>query len=314
MQIIDFTKELIPQAERLIRLNHLEERKHVPALPEEAAIPPLAVLAENGLGAAAVEDGRLLGFLSAYGPWKPVFCTPDTSGVFSPLHAHAVEKEQRVKIWRRLYQAAAEKWVKAGAASHAITLYAHDAEAREALYMYGFGVRCMDLIRPMSPIGASGGWACRELPPSCQPQLTPLRRELADHLSQSPCFMLDEPQRLEMWLKKKESAQTRVFAAEKNGRIIAYIEADAEGENYLSCTPGMMNICGAYCVPEFRGTGAAQAVLERMISVFALEGYCRLGVDCESFNPTALGFWGKYFDAYTHSVVRRVDENRCCPY
>jgi hypothetical protein len=36
--------------------------------------------------------------------------------------------------------------------------------------------------------------------------------------------------------------------------------------------------------------------------------YTRLGVDFESLNPTAYGFWLKYFDAYTHSVVRRIDE------
>ena len=41
--------------------------------------------------------------------------------------------------------------------------------------------------------------------------------------------------------------------------------------------------------------------------------YVRLGVDCESMNPTALGFWSKYFDAYTHSVVRRIDENAIAP-
>ena len=70
-----------------------------------------------------------------------------------------------------------------------------------------------------------------------------------------------------------------------------------------------MNICGAYCLPEYRGTGAAQAVLEHMLCTFQTEGFNRLGVDCESFNPTALGFWRKYFDAYTYSVVRRIDEN-----
>ena len=36
--------------------------------------------------------------------------------------------------------------------------------------------------------------------------------------------------------------------------------------------------------------------------------YTRLGVDFESINPTGWGFWLKYFDTYTHSVVRRIDE------
>ena len=38
------------------------------------------------------------------------------------------------------------------------------------------------------------------------------------------------------------------------------------------------------------------------------EGFCRLGVDYESFNSTANRFWPKYFEPYTKSVVRRIDE------
>ena len=77
MQIVEFNRAWMEQAQGLIRSSYLDERKAVPALPERPAIPPLDALAENGLGVAAVEDGKLLGFLGAYGPWQPVFCTPD---------------------------------------------------------------------------------------------------------------------------------------------------------------------------------------------------------------------------------------------
>jgi len=39
------------------------------------------------------------------------------------------------------------------------------------------------------------------------------------------------------------------------------------------------------------------------------EGYAYLGVDYESLNPTAYAFWQKYFSAYTHGLVRRIDEH-----
>jgi hypothetical protein len=45
-----------------------------------------------------------------------------------------------------------------------------------------------------------------------------------------------------------------------------------------------------------------------LIQKLKTKRYTRLGVDFESINPTAYGFWLKYFDAYTYSVVRRVDE------
>ena len=47
---------------------------------------------------------------------------------------------------------AAAKWVKAGAVSHAICLYAHAEELQRQFFHYGFGVRCLDAIRPMELI------------------------------------------------------------------------------------------------------------------------------------------------------------------
>ncbi len=308
MTITAFTKEMIPMAQALLSSNLAEECQHVPILPMDAPLPALDDLAGNGLTVAAVKDGKLLGFLGAYGPWKPVFHTKDTSGVFSPLHAHAVQKNDRIRIWQRLYQAAAELWVQAGAASHAITLYTHDAEAQQALYLYGFGVRCMDLMRPANTPVQAPAWECRELPLAEQSELTPLRNRLTKHLGQSPCFMEHDPVWVADWLLRRAEQPPRTFVAETEGRIVAYMEVCDEGENYVSSHPGTVNICGAYALPEYRGKQAAQALLAHILETVSQEGAKQLGVDCESFNPTALHFWSKYFDAYTYSVVRRVDE------
>lgn len=311
MQIIDFTKEWLPQAEALALENYREERAAVPELPENPALPPLEHFAENGMGAAAIENGRLLGFLGGFLPFGPVFCTPDTMGTWSPLHAHAVQKENRVKIWQRLYQAAAEKWAKAGTASHAITLYTHDIDAQKALFLYGFGARCADLIRPLtdlhSPVQSNIRFG--ELPAERSVQLRPLRRALADHLGKSPSFMLHTEDAMDAYLDRKEKQASRMFVAFDGDAPIAYMEFENKGESFISWTPGTANICGAYCLPEHRGTGTVQALLDHMIRTIRQEGYIRLGVDCETFNPTAINFWGKHFSQYTTSVVRRIDEN-----
>ena len=70
----------------------------------------------------------------------------------------------------------------------------------------------------------------------------------------------------------------------------------------------MCNICGAFCLHEYRGKSIYQNLLNFTITKLKEEGYILLGVDFESFNPTAYGFWLKYFTAYTNSVVRRIDE------
>lgn len=54
--------------------------------------------------------------------------------------------------------------------------------------------------------------------------------------------------------------------------------------------------------------GVYQNLLDFLITTLKAEGYTCLGIDFESFNPTAYGFWLKYFNAYTNSVVRRIDE------
>lgn len=310
MQIIDFTKEWLPEAYRLAEENYKEAREVLPLLPD-APIPPLEYFAENGLGTAAVEDGCLLGFLGCFEPWSPAFCTPDTVGMFSPLHAHAVQKENRERIWQRLYQSAGAKWAKVGGESHAIALYSHDIAAQKALYQYGFGARCADFIRTLTPITTACPTQIRfaELSAAETTALHPMRSALVDHLGQSPTFMVHTADELRLFLERRETEPPRMFAAFDGERPIAYIELTDEGENFASCAPNTANICGAYCLPEYRGQGIAQALLDHLIRTVQKEGILRLGVDCETFNPTAINFWRKYFTQYTVSVVRRIDEN-----
>jgi predicted GNAT family acetyltransferase len=70
----------------------------------------------------------------------------------------------------------------------------------------------------------------------------------------------------------------------------------------------MKHIQGAYCLPEYRGQGIVQNLLNYLIKKLCSEKNQLLGVDFESFDPTANNFWLKYFTEYTHNVVRRIDD------
>lgn len=310
MMIQDLTIEMMEDAKKLLRENYDQARRNLPILPNDVYFPPLAPLFKNGLGAAAYEDGKMLGFLSGFGPWGPVFCTKDTMGVYSPLHAHAAVKENRKRIYQRLYQAAAEKWAQAGAASHTITLYDPDEDAKEAFFEYGFGKRCVDLMRPTDGMEVSfGNLEFTELLKEEGKQIRHLRRALNTHLSKSPAFMKSDEKVIESWLDKREADPPRTFIAKMNGELCAYIEIQDEGENFITAHPSIQNICGAYCLPEFRGQNIATALLNFVLDVLKRENIPLLGVDCESINPTAIHFWKKHFTPYTQSLVRRIDEN-----
>jgi GNAT superfamily N-acetyltransferase len=327
MLITDFDYGHIERALKLAGMNYEEERLVVPFLPQVEILPDLKHFAENRLGVAAYEDDTMIGFLCTYAPVRDAFGTTNTRGTFSPIHAHGVITEyefrkrgcpgsyNRDRIYSRMYQAAAEKWVREGIRSHAVGLYAHDKAAENSFFYNGFGLRCIDAVRSLEdilhPVDTSQmiktDVEYLEVPREEYGLLLEEHNALIVHLGNSPCFMKFKPLDTEE-LYRRAPESVRYFAAKAEGRYIAYIKTDKQGENFATTVGGMENICGAYCRPEYRGSGVYHNLLGFLINVLRKEGFRLLGVDCESFNPTARGFWLKYFTEYTHSVVRRVDE------
>jgi len=310
LNITEFSRSHIEEAVALAKANYEEERQFVAALPEVDIMPDLTPFADNRLGVAAFENGRMAGFLCCFRPWNNAFGTTGVKGTFSPCHAHGTTQGNRGYIFNRLYQAAAEKWVNNGIVSHAIGLYAHDTQALNSFFINGFGLRCIDAIRSMGEIECVplSDFTFVELPKEKQIDILLLNNMLISHLGRSPIFMA-HPQRDRQSLQNELDRQnSRYFAAYKGKEMAAYVKIMDSGESFSSEESSVKNICGAFCVPEYRGKGVYQNLLNFTISSLKKEGYTRLGVDFESFNPTAYGFWLKYFTAYTNSVVRRIDE------
>ena len=310
MIITDFTAGHIEAATQLARQNYEKERGFISVLPVADTMPDLKPYAENGLGVAAFESDEMVGFLCSVTPFKNAFRSTDATGVFSPMGANGAIGGNRAKVYARLYQAAGEKWVCAGASSHAVCLYAHDREVQDQFFRYGFGLRCVDAIRGMDKIAAPPceGYSFSELASKTVLKVLSLENMLDDSYIDSPFFMYRERNRKSAFLKDYEYFQSVYFIAEQDGRIVAFIRAELDGETFIQDTPGYLHVKGAYCLPEHRGKGLNQKLLSLLIQKLKTKGYTRLGVDFESINPTAYGFWLKYFDAYTHSVVRRIDE------
>ncbi len=309
MRIVDFDRSHVEPALQVAKDNYFEERGEVPFLPEIEAVPNLEYFAGNGLGVAALEGNRLIGFLCCYEPWDNAFDSM-AKGTFSPIHAHGAVKENRQMIYKRMYQYAAEKWVKHKITYHAIAHYAHDTEALETFFIYGFGLRCMDAIRPMQKIECKPCEGIRfdELMKENVSQIRELRKLQSEHMGYSPCFMYSTEREFRDWLERAEKRDSRLFIAKEQDKVMAFVEITSTGENFATEDETMRSICGAYCLPEYRGRDIYPNLLNYAIGKLAGEGYKLLGVDFESFNPTAYGFWLKYFTAYTKSVVRRIDE------
>lgn len=310
MQIVHFTANHIEEAAQLAKHNYEKERGFVPMLPPVDRVPDLKPYAENGFGVAAFEGETMVGFLCCVQPFNNAFSSTYATGVFTPMGASGAIGEDRAKIYARLYQAAAKKWVDAGASSHAICLYAHDRKIQEQFFRYGFGLRCTDAIRGMDEIVASPceGYSFSELASEDVLEVFELENMLDDGYIDSPIFMYREQNNEAAFLKNFEDLQSIYFIASYQGSIVAFIRAELDGETFIQETPGYLHVKGAYCLPEHRGKGLNKTLLSMLIQKIKNMRYIRLGVDFESINPTAWGFWLKYFDAYTHSLVRRIDE------
>ena len=309
MQIVDFTLAHVEQAMHIAMQNYEEERKCVPALPIVAKLPDLTDFATNKLGVAAIDGGELVGFLCWHSPIDNLFGT--SKGMWSPLHAHGAITQDRTNIYDRLYQTAAEKLVSEHILCHGIGLYEHNTDAKRSFLQNGFGSRCVDAIRSVDPIiGSTGeGIIFRKAIKDDAEALADMENMLGRHLSSSPMFMpfTSETPACDI-AKDIENGDIEYFVAAENSKIVSYYCIQKDGENFASNDASVINICGAYALPETRGKGISAVLLSWLMDLLRERGYLRCGVDFECFNYTARRFWLKYFTAYSDSVVRRIDE------
>ncbi|WP_021169934.1 hypothetical protein SOV_20360 [Sporomusa ovata DSM 2662] len=303
----------IEPAARLALGEYFEERNATAILPNgdyfDLFCNMIAKMTAYNLGIAAMQEGKLVGFLTCYKPWNHHFGM--TMGTFSPIHAHGTIKHNRKHIYSLLYQTAAEKWVREGILSHAIAVYAHDSESISSFWENGFGLRTVDAIRNVETIvcEAFPDYEFCELAIGEIAHIVPLKNLLREHLRSTPMFIpLSFSQDVTQIREENERRKSRYFIAKDKNKLIAFIEIMQSGENFACNDPKMINICGAYMIPEYRQTGIFTKFLSWLMDVLLIEGYTRCGVDFESFNPTANYFWLKYFTAYTYGVVRRIDE------
>lgn len=312
MKLVNFTAAHIEAAQELVRADYDQERSRVPSLPAITAfaLPSLVNFADNQLGVAAFEGNKMVGFLCSGAPYHNAFRSTDVTGVFSPLGASGADLNNRAKVYAAMYQAAGDKWARAGAASHGICLYAHDTEVQQQLFRYGFGMRCVDAIRCLQPLEASlnSKYSYLELTAREFQEVWPLDQELNEHMQQSPIFMLRPADSQAEFLTICQAEQARCFIAVQQEQICAYLKVVNLGETFITPRDDTKHINGAFCLPQHRSNGMFTSLLNFTMGQLAAEGFTRLGVDFESFNPSACGFWLKHFTAYTYSVVRRIDE------
>lgn len=311
MEIKNVEKKYVKEAVSLAIMAYQEECSKCPGLIkrnfEEELEELITELFNNNHGKAAFKDDKMMGYIAFGGPWGGFHGR--VKGVFSPLGGSAFSGESRERLATMLFEAAAADLVVEGIGSFAVSYFAHDKEVGESLVMNGFGIRCSDAIMKLGERSISKksptGITYEELSQEEKIIIRPLQRGLTLHLAGAPIFFQTDIKRAEGWFANK---RIRVFVAKEKEKIIGYMALDTEAETFVTEAPDIYNICGAYVDETYRGLGIAEGLLEHLCKVSERENMRYLGVDCETLNPNARYFWGKYFKSYTYSYLRRIDE------
>jgi len=306
-------EKYLEDAVKLAQAQYNMEQKHIEALYQkdykDVLTDLLSEIFKRNYGSVAVERGKVLGYLSFWGGINGLF--GNVKGAFSPLFANGYGGENRGKMVSLLFQHGSEEMIKEEILSYAICVYSHDVEVMTALSMNGFGMRCSDALRNVDNplhIQVNREYSYEEIPYSEGSCLLPLKNNLVRHLRKSPTFIPNEELSEESFIDLCCRRQSRFFIAKDKSEIIGYLEITKDGETFISEEPDYMHLVGAYLKEDYRGKNIYQSLLSFVLETLKKDGIKRLGVDCETINPTAIRFWGKYFDKYTYSFVRRIDE------
>lgn len=306
-------EKYVEDAVKLAQAEYNMEQKQIEALYEknyhDVLTNSLKYMFKSKYGVIALEGGKLLGYLAFWGGWDGHF--GNVKGSFSPLFANAFGGEYRGKTASLLFQHASEEMIKEEIFSFAICTYSHNIEVATSLIMNGFGIRCTDAVRKVDKpldIQLNTEYNYEEIHYCDAGCLLLLKNSLVKHLRKSPTYFPNEEYSEKDFIETCSERQSRFFIAKDESEIIGYIEIMKSGENFITDDSDMLSICGAYLKENYRGKNILQSLLAYVLEMLKKDGIKRIGVDCETINPTALRFWGKYFDNYTYSFVRRIDE------
>ena len=314
MQIIPFTTDHVQSAAALFVDRFQGLRREVPILPEtledpQAVASRLGDLMQYSPGLAAVENGRLLGYMG----WWNVDNFRDTGrrGSYSPVWGHGAVMDRHAEVYRALYCAAAECWAEAGLKTLAFSLLANDKAAEQFFFWNNFGLAVIDAIRPIQPL---------DLP---APRVAVHRARVEDalvvaelevehmrHYSQPPVWMTERhPVSAEGYAEFLSEERNGVWLAMDGDMPVGYLrfEGVGEGTSDMVHSDTTVAITGAYVREQARGKGAAGAILDAALRHYQSLGRTRCSVDFESFNPHALSFWLRYFTPVCLSLLRHPE-------
>jgi GNAT superfamily N-acetyltransferase len=294
LRIQPFSEEHLDEAAKLLAERHLRHREAEPLLPQEldfrAEIEALWKT-DDVSGAAALRDGRLVGYLVG----APREGAAWGANVWVEAAGHAAAEAETV---RDLYDLAATRWVEEGRTRHYALVPATDAGLIDAWFRLSFGAQHAHGIREV-PDDAAYPDSVRAATEDDVEGLVELAPLLGRHQRLAPVFgshreYTEEEIRKDI-AEDLATPDVGTLIAEVDGRIVAnfvVVPATATTMHTGLARPENAAFLGfAITASEARRTGAGVALTEACFAWARERGYDTMITDWRVTNLLSSRFW-----------------------
>lgn len=269
-------------------------------------------LFENGIGRIAFQNDEPVGYLA----FSNIFDTGNgVMGATSPLYGYGIRNRDRGKVMGHLFQATAAELCEKFGQSLRINIYAHDSDVLNMYIMSAFSMDTTDVIRNTYiriPSADMNDFIFAELDKTqvleYRTDVIELYRNLINHLRVSPIFyhcngFLPIEDRFEDFL----SEDMRIFAAFHNNQLVGMIDSEPTDIEFAQTDAQAIGMGDVFIKSNYRGRGLGAALLAFANNKIKESGIERVFVTHGTINPTARGFWDKYFVNYAYTMTRKID-------
>lgn len=312
MEIVSLREDHLDEAAALVTRGYQSLRRGVPVLPEryesvDVILARLCDLLKAAPGAAAIEDGRLQGFL--IGATLPSF--RGRRCAYSPEWAHAAAAARSGEIHHLLYSFLSAQWMERGCHGHLMTLFAHEQDVLDEWFWLGFGQAAVDAVRDVSDIEQPRpqNLTIRAASPGDTEILVRLGQALEHHMQSAPIFLESDRRDLACWEQILREGERCVWLAWCGDQPAAFMMIGSASDDacLIIQDDRTASITGAFAEVAHRRSGIGTALLNQCLAWAREQGYERCAVDFEPMNIEARRFWLRFFEPVCYSLYRILE-------
>lgn len=311
MEIIWIREELLKEVVELAEHMYLMECNYVAELKMERKEELNRWIKEaikNQKGVVCINKGNVVGYMI----YTKGFNEGDICWCMVPVWGYGAIGDDRVKVMSKLFQKVADILCNNQKVHYEINVYAHDEEIVRLFSFLQFGIQCEEGIRN-TEIVISGKLdvSIRELSKeeiqNRWSDIWSLVFRLIEHLRQSPVFYPGTEFTEKIYKDYFMDHATHVYVAEEENCIIGLLDANRDGNNFITNDARCYNVGDIFVIEGYRGKGIAKELLRYVNGTLKEKGIEQLWVEHGTANPNARGFWNKYFSTFSYTLVRDID-------